>query len=134
MFKKYTYILVGIAILIWAGCITFWSLEEVSYFFTSQTAQIRIIGSVVSWIFGILYLYYGIRHIKINCMSNISLIIILLVSIISVLLLNLGSCPIGGTCPSNVLLASSLSIEIFGWGVVLSFILLVASLFIRKRA
>lgn len=136
--KKYLYLLVGIGVLIWAATITVWFYEEMVYLLTNPkafTPQVRTLGVIVSWIFGAISLYLGIKNEKINKTSNASLITLIFV-VISTFILSFFSCSVTGfdsMCPPYTVTAEKISGIILIYGTALGFLLMVISVFIKKK-
>ncbi len=133
---KYLYILVGFVGLIY-------SLEVISvlgsllnyglYVFTTPRLLISalFIPSVLS--LGIIYTYYGIRYQKINYLSNISMVFSFIIIFSSFALLPYTCTHVGGYCTPTKEFIDSIYDSVIQLGIIISAILLVTSLFIRKK-
>jgi membrane protease YdiL (CAAX protease family) len=138
--KKYLYLVLGLGIIIWSITITAWFYfyEDIIYLFErpeSYTAQVNTAVTLLSWFFGIVYLWYGIKSDKINKISNWSIIILSVSSLVSVILMFFACFNIGNSiaCPLYSQIASNLYVPVFGYGVLISFFLLIISLFRKNK-
>jgi hypothetical protein len=134
--KKGIYLIVGAGILIWAGTISYWFYEDILYLLkdpTSYTSLVRTIGTIISWIFGIIYLYCGSRTERVNKATNISLLLLVAAFILSPTLGIFGCNTIGGQCSETEVLMSSISYSVFYYGIGLGFLALISSLFIKRK-
>lgn len=96
--KRYLYLLLGLATLTLALTISFWFWDELKYLATSETAQIRIGITLLSWIMAVIYLYYSLKPKKINFLSDLSAIILLITPIIYLILAFFTCYRVGGYC------------------------------------
>ena len=141
--KKYLYLLLGLAVLTLAGIISYWFLDEIPYFATSELAKIRIGIAILAWVVGIIYLYYGIKSEKINRLSDISAIVLILTPVVYILLSFFtcfaftGCPPYGPPCINSCPEYSMIINRIFGilpiLGCGTASILCVSSLFVRNK-
>ncbi len=126
---KYLYLACGLGLLILAVTFSFWFYGDIIHFFKdphSYTSRVRLLGTIFTWFFGIVYFWYAVKHERINKLSNSSIaifVLALVVSIVSAIFSPL--CSVGATCPPPFI-DQRLILEI---ATALSFILLLVSLF-----
>lgn len=133
--KKYLYIIIGVGILTLAVSIFMWSWSDGDFFrlFISFTSRVRVAGLLASLFSGYVYLYYGIKHEKINRVADTSLIILFFTAIIYVVAMQFGCNRIGSPCLQSELLIQHIGNYALLSGLIVGVLMLVLSLFYKKR-
>ncbi len=140
---KYLYWLVSLGSIAIALTLSIWFYGDIIYLFERiidpyqnfpHTPLIRFLSVLASWFLGFSYLYYGLRSQKINLLSNIS-IILLVVTPVAYLITALFSCiSFGGTCSAFGTMMNNFSQIVAILGPSLSVFLCLLSLFMQRKS
>lgn len=130
--KKYLYIVVGSAILVLALLMIGWFWSDFAYVSTSSTSQVRLLILLSTLFFGFSYLYFGIKHEKINLLTHVSFVVLLAVPILLILTTVLGCHRVGGPCTDSELFFQYVASYVIPLGIAIDFLILLASLIVSS--